>query len=102
MARAGLNTGFCCPTVVLGTALQTTPRVVVRYYSAAAPITLYHNLRGNEMITTLDKAIVAILGGVVSVLAAFGIDLGVSQELVASIGAVITGILVYIVPNKAA
>jgi hypothetical protein len=54
------------------------------------------------MFTTIDKAIAAILGGVLSVLALkFGVVLDwATPDLLASVGAVVTALLVYLVPNK--
>lgn len=52
------------------------------------------------MNTTINKAIVAILGGLLTVLATFGLDLDISDELLSGSGAVLTGVLVYFVPNK--
>lgn len=54
------------------------------------------------MITGFDKAIVAVLGGLVTILAAFGLELTwATPELIGTIGSVLTGILTYLIPNKA-
>lgn len=53
------------------------------------------------MFTTFDKALVALIMGLLSLLnLVFGIDLGVSPEVVSAIVAAITPVLVYLVPNK--
>lgn len=53
------------------------------------------------MITTFDKAIVALLGAILSIAAAFGLHVDwATPELIGTIGSVITGILTYLVPNK--
>ena len=53
------------------------------------------------MITTFDKAIVALLGGVLSIAAAFGLSVDwATPELIGTIGSVITGILTFLIPNK--
>ncbi len=54
------------------------------------------------MFTTIDKAIVALLGAVVFLVSEYT-DLEadfVSQDLLQSAAAIITALLVYIVPNK--
>ncbi|MEC7028234.1 MAG: hypothetical protein VXW91_01070 [Pseudomonadota bacterium] len=54
------------------------------------------------MFTSIDKAIVALLGAIVFLVAEFT-DLEqnfISQEVLQSVAAVVTAILVYIVPNK--
>jgi hypothetical protein len=54
------------------------------------------------MFTSLDKAIVALVMAVISIAnLAFGIDLGVSPELVSGVVAAATPLLVWLVPNKA-
>ncbi len=54
------------------------------------------------MITTFDKAIVALLGAVLSIAATFGLKVDwATPEVVSSIGGILTALLVYIVPNKA-
>jgi len=52
------------------------------------------------MSTTINKAVVAILTGLVTLLMTFGIDLGIGQETVAAIGTAIGAFLVWLVPNK--
>lgn len=47
-----------------------------------------------------NKAIVGFISSLVTLLAMFGLDVEVSQELVGAIGTVITGVVVYLVPNK--
>ncbi len=54
------------------------------------------------MITTFDKAIVALLGAALSIAAAFGLKVDwATPEVLSSVGGVLTAILVYFVPNKA-
>lgn len=54
------------------------------------------------MYTTVDKAIVAVLGGIIALIdMLFGINIGIGENVVAAIAAVITPLLVYLVPNKA-
>lgn len=53
------------------------------------------------MFTTVDKAIVAIIGGLLTVASmVFGMDLNISPEFIGAIGSVVSGVLVYLVPNK--
>lgn len=53
------------------------------------------------MFTTMDKALVAVVMGLLSILnLVFNIDLGLSPETVSGIIAAVTPILVYIFPNK--
>lgn len=53
------------------------------------------------MFTTFDKALVALIMSLLSLLnLVFGVDLGVSPEVVTAIVTAITPILVYLVPNK--
>jgi hypothetical protein len=54
------------------------------------------------MFTTIDKAIVAILGGLATVAAmSFGVNVDwATPELLGSIGTMLNAILVYVVPNK--
>ena len=54
------------------------------------------------MFTSFDKAIAAILSGFLFVAANFGFDLGLSDEFVASVSAVIAGVAAYFTPNKGA
>jgi hypothetical protein len=54
-----------------------------------------------NMFTTFDKALVALIMSLLSLLnLVFGVDLGVSPEVVTAIVTAITPILVYLVPNK--
>lgn len=53
------------------------------------------------MFTSMDKAWIAILSGIVFVLnAAFGWDFSLSPEVYSSVASVITGLLVWVMPNK--
>lgn len=52
------------------------------------------------MFSSIDKAIVAILSGIVFVAAQFGLDLPVSESVISAIGTVVTAVLVYFAPNK--
>jgi hypothetical protein len=54
------------------------------------------------MFTTIDKAIAAVLGGLISFLALkFGINVDwMTPDLLNSISIAIAGVLVYLVPNK--
>jgi hypothetical protein len=55
------------------------------------------------MFTSLDKALVALIMGILYILNTFaGINIGLSAETVGSIIGILTPILVYLVPNKAA
>ena len=53
------------------------------------------------MFTSVDKAIAAVLSGLLFVAASFGVEHNVSGEMIASIAAVIAGVVTYLVPNKA-
>ena len=54
------------------------------------------------MFTTIDKALAALVMGVLSILnLLFGIDLGLSPETVSAIIAALTPLIVYLIPNKA-
>lgn len=54
------------------------------------------------MVTTIDKAIVALIGGLLSVAATFGVSVDwATPEMIAGVGAVITALLTWLVPNKA-
>ncbi len=55
------------------------------------------------MFTTIDKALVAIIGGVIYLLSALGVIPAdaVSPETIAGWASVLTPILVWLVPNKA-
>ena len=52
------------------------------------------------MFTSIDKAIVAVLGGAVTIAAAFGLDLGIGEAGVTAIGSALSAFLVWLVPNK--
>jgi len=53
------------------------------------------------MFTSIDKALVAAFGAVAYLAnTLFGIDFGVSPEMLSGIIAAVTPILVYLVPNK--
>lgn len=55
------------------------------------------------MFTTMDKALVALVMGLLSILnLMYGIDLGVSPETISTIIAALTPILVWLIPNKTA
>jgi membrane protein YqaA with SNARE-associated domain len=54
------------------------------------------------MVSSFDKAIIALLGSIVTIAAAFGLELSwATPELIGTIGSVLTGILTYLIPNKA-
>ena len=55
------------------------------------------------MFTTVDKAIAAILGGLVSFLALkFGFQADwLTADMINTISVAVSGLLVYLVPNKA-
>lgn len=55
------------------------------------------------MFTSVDKAIVAVIGAIVFFVSEYT-DLEpdfITQELIQSVSAVLTAVLVYLVPNKA-
>lgn len=53
------------------------------------------------MFTTIDKALIALVMGLLyAANYFFGLDFGVSEAQVAAIISVLTPILVYLVPNK--
>lgn len=53
------------------------------------------------MFTSVDKALAAILSGLAFVAnSLWGWDLGLSPELYATLGALVSSLLVYLVPNK--
>lgn len=53
------------------------------------------------MITSFDKAIVALIGALLSILAAFGISVDwATPEMVGIAGSILTGLLTYLWPNK--
>ena len=54
------------------------------------------------MITSFDKAIVALLGAVLSIAATFGLKVDwATPEMISAVGGAITALLVYLIPNKA-
>ena len=53
------------------------------------------------MITSFDKAIVALIGGLLSIAATFGLEVSwATPEMIGTIGSVITGVLTYLIPNR--
>jgi len=53
------------------------------------------------MFTSVDKALIAVVMAVIYLLNTFaGLHLGVSEEFLNTVIAVITPILVYLIPNK--
>ena len=53
------------------------------------------------MFTSVDKAIAAVIGGLVTVAAmVFNVDIDLSPETIAAMGTVLSTVLVYAVPNK--
>ena len=53
-------------------------------------------------MTVYSKAIVAILTGVAQLAALYGMDLGLTEDVIVSLGAVLGPILVWAIPNKEA
>ncbi len=52
-------------------------------------------------MTSFDKAIVALLGALVTIAAQFGLPVGwATPEIITTVGGVLTALLVYLVPNK--
>lgn len=54
------------------------------------------------MFTSIDKAIAAVLGGGLFLLAKLGLDLPVDQGTLDAVGVLVTTLFVYLVPNKTA
>jgi hypothetical protein len=55
------------------------------------------------MITSIDKALIALVMGVLYLLNTFaGINIGLSEETIATLIAALTPVLVWLVPNKSA
>ncbi len=52
------------------------------------------------MNTTINKAIVSIIGGILTLLGEFGIDPNIPDGLVSAAGTMLTAVFVYLVPNK--
>jgi hypothetical protein len=56
-----------------------------------------------EMFTSIDKALVALVMALIYVANTFlGINFGITEETVQTIVALVTPVLVWLVPNKAA
>lgn len=54
------------------------------------------------MNTEFNKAIVALLGAVVTIAATFGMKVDwATPEIISAVGGALTALLVYLVPNKA-
>jgi hypothetical protein len=54
------------------------------------------------MLTTIDKAIVAVLGGLLTIAAAWGFDTAPLAPYIEPAGALLTGFLTWLVPNREA
>ena len=53
------------------------------------------------MITSFDKAIVALLGSALSIAAAFGLNVEwATPEMLGIAGSILTGVLTYLIPNR--
>jgi hypothetical protein len=53
------------------------------------------------MVTTFDKAIIALLGSLVTIAATFGLELSwATPEVIGAVGSVLTGVLTYLIPNR--
>jgi len=51
--------------------------------------------------TNVNKAIVAVIGGIVTLLAQFGVDVSfLTEPLIGAIGATLTAFFVWLIPNK--
>lgn len=54
------------------------------------------------MFTSIDKALIALIMGILYIMnSVFGVSFGLTEQTVASIVGVLTPILVWLVPNKA-
>jgi len=54
------------------------------------------------MVSGIDKAIIAVLGGAVTLLANFGVAMPENvQALITAVAPVLTALAVYFIPNKA-
>lgn len=54
------------------------------------------------MNTEFNKAVVALLGSILTIAATFGLKVDwATPEMISGIGGLITALLVYLVPNKA-
>jgi hypothetical protein len=55
------------------------------------------------MFTTIDKALTAVVMGLLSILSlVFGVNLGIEPATVSIIISALTPVLVYLIPNKTA
>lgn len=53
------------------------------------------------MITSFDKAIVSVLGGLLSIAAAFGLTVDwATPETIGIAGSIVTGLVTYLIPNR--
>lgn len=52
------------------------------------------------MFSTVDKAIMALLGGLLTLAASRGLDVGPYEHLVEPVGIILTTLWVYFWPNK--
>lgn len=52
------------------------------------------------MFTKIDKAIVAVLGGLLTIAAQAGLDVAAVEPYIAPVGSLLTGLVVYLWPNK--
>ncbi len=53
------------------------------------------------MVSSFDKAIAALIGSILTILAAFNIHVDwLTPELIGTIGSVVTALLTYLVPNR--
>lgn len=103
--RAGRYSGFRVYGSVGESAFAAPPYVGPRRVSAfhaAATIESYH--KETIMITTIDKALVAVVGGIVTLGSAAGwwpVE-AVTSQWIAGLAAVVSPILVYFIPNTKA
>lgn len=52
------------------------------------------------MFTAYDKAFAALLGSILTLVAAWGIDVAALEPLIGPVGAVLTAAFTYLIPNK--
>lgn len=52
------------------------------------------------MSTTINKAVVAVIGGLITIAAAFGYDFDIGEETVVAFSTLATAFLVWLIPNK--
>jgi hypothetical protein len=52
------------------------------------------------MNTPFNKAVTAVLGGLVTIAATYGLDTTQLEPLVVPAGTLLTALLVYLIPNK--